>query len=505
LIYQFLFAWPNLRAALALMGEMCFAVLLFLPGFLIGCCGRSISKYVTVFILAATVYFLFAKLAPKFVTVILTIPVILLQVANIGSWLIYDTPFEYGQLRIILDTEPGELTEFVSVVETKIIVILMVALFSYLIGLYWLMKPPLFFRSGRRRKAGAVLLVVSAINFGLFHKPKQDIYTFVQVYYLAYQYSAWQQKIDKVTRQRASIFQQRLKAQKTSVLQKNLDDIIIVVIGESARRSNFGLYGYHRDTTPNLDGLRRELLVFNQAISTGNSTVLSLKLALTPATAGNQGNFSKTLSLVSEARLAGYHTTYISNINELGRSASRLTMISNEADETIHSRLAGRNISYGPKDDVILPHVEKLLDGKNGKKKQFIFLSTLGSHMAYQHRVPAEFIKFKPVIEGSHAYYPSRRKKFVNAYDNSIVFLDWFLNQLITKLKSTGRSATLVYFSDHGERLYEDKKTFGHGFAHPVKLEYDIPLLMWRSTQRDCNNSIAGLTDKPINMQYFLT
>jgi heptose-I-phosphate ethanolaminephosphotransferase len=464
-------------ALLRLLFEIAFAIGIFLPGFLIGWGGRAIWLYVTVFVCAAAVFFVFAKVAPKFLTVIAAIPIIGLQIANIASWLMYEIGFEYGQLQIILDTEPGELVEFVSIVEFRIVLTLVAILVLYLAGLYILLNPPLFFSGPRKRKIGVALLAVTIVVFSLFHKPSGDIYSFVHIYYLGYKYSDWQREIDQVALVRASIFKNRLKLRNGATSKENVDDIVIVVLGESARRSNFGLYGYHRDTTPNLNGMRDELLVFNNAIAPGNSTVLALKFALTPATVGNENDFKKTLSLVSEARLAGYHTTWISNINQFGRHGSALTMISKEADVAISARREGRIDKFFPKDDVVLPYIDRLLEKQNPDKKQYIFISTMGSHAAYRHRAPSNFVKFKPVIEGSGSYHPSKREKIVNAYDNSILFTDWFLSQLITKLKSTGRSATLVYFSDHGERLYDDGKTVVHGFAHPVKLEYDFPFL----------------------------
>jgi hypothetical protein len=72
-------------ALLRLFFEIAFAIGIFLPGFLIGWGGRAIWLYVTVFVCAAAVFFVFSKVAPKFLTVIAAIPIIGLQIANIAS------------------------------------------------------------------------------------------------------------------------------------------------------------------------------------------------------------------------------------------------------------------------------------------------------------------------------------------------------------------------------------------------------------------------------------
>jgi len=74
------------------------------------------------------------------------------------------------------------------------------------------------------------------------------------------------------------------------------------------------------------------------------------------------------------------------------------------------------------------------------------------------------------------------RNKVLNAYDNSILYTDFFLGQLINQLEHTHKKAVLLYLSDHGENLFDDdNKIFGHGTANPTKYEYHIPYFIWFS------------------------
>ena len=71
----------------------------------------------------------------------------------------------------------------------------------------------------------------------------------------------------------------------------------------------------------------------------------------------------------------------------------------------------------------------------------------------------------------------------VNAYDNTIRYTDFLLDSLISTLSTlTDRHSAMIYISDHGESLGENKM-FMHGL--PVKLapkvQYEIPFLVWTS------------------------
>jgi glucan phosphoethanolaminetransferase (alkaline phosphatase superfamily) len=50
----------------------------------------------------------------------------------------------------------------------------------------------------------------------------------------------------------------------------------------------------------------------------------------------------------------------------------------------------------------------------------------------------------------------SSKEALVNSYDNTILYLDSFLNTLIERLKKSSKKTILIYISDHGETLGED-------------------------------------------------
>lgn len=92
---------------------------------------------------------------------------------------------------------------------------------------------------------------------------------------------------------------------------------IILVIGESTSRHHMSLYGYPRETTPQLSGLRPELAVFEDVISNHTSTIDSVidSLTLRRAALGARAN-EDAVGILQLAKAAGFQTTWLSNQNE---------------------------------------------------------------------------------------------------------------------------------------------------------------------------------------------
>ena len=67
--------------------------------------------------------------------------------------------------------------------------------------------------------------------------------------------------------------------------------------------------------------------------------------------------------------------------------------------------------------------------------KQLITLHMVGSHWWYESRYGDSFRKYKPIANSKHI--PSLKKEqIINSYDNTIIYLDYFINNIIEKLKN---------------------------------------------------------------------
>ena len=74
------------------------------------------------------------------------------------------------------------------------------------------------------------------------------------------------------------------------------------------------------------------------------------------------------------------------------------------------------------------------------------------------------------------------KQELINAYDNSILYTDYFLHELIQELEQTQSDAVLLYSPDHGEDLLDDsRKKFLHASPNPTYYQLHIPMLLWFS------------------------
>lgn len=98
----------------------------------------------------------------------------------------------------------------------------------------------------------------------------------------------------------------------------------LVVIGESMQRQHLSLYGYPRDTTPNLRQRKNELVILDNVISSHVQTQPSLRYALTLANVRDGQDPLQSLSIIDLANLAGMDTFWLSNQQPLRGTTSAI-------------------------------------------------------------------------------------------------------------------------------------------------------------------------------------
>jgi heptose-I-phosphate ethanolaminephosphotransferase len=256
---------------------------------------------------------------------------------------------------------------------------------------------------------------------------------------------------------------------------------VVWVIGESINRTNMSLYGYSRPTTPTLDAMRPELLVFNDVVSPDASTEPAMMKMLTPANVGNPDEWRRKPDVLALAEAAGYKTFWLSNqqINDgwIGLVAAR-------ADERrFINQGSGRNENNF--DANLLPHFDAALADKAPKK--LIVVHLLGAHPTYNMRYPAEFSRFdRAADEVSRSLDQKGRQFWIkrqrNEYDNAILYNDHVVGGLIRKIAqhTDGKQAALIYASDHGQEVGHHRNHSGHS---PIDNSgYEIPMIVWDRT-----------------------
>jgi len=258
----------------------------------------------------------------------------------------------------------------------------------------------------------------------------------------------------------------------------NGEEVHILVIGESARRDSWSIYGYERKTTPLLEKLRGEAIFFQQAVADANLTVYAVPILLTGMHAESFHASAVTGNLERFARESGYHTAWLMN-QDPGPSL----LVGMQADEMFRpSTLA--NIAQGRSsfDESLLPPLTKALAHRG--MPLFIGLHTLGSHWEYADRYPPAFGRFGPSngLSFSSLFTQRSDQRMINAYDASIAYTDWFLDRVISEVRKLDVPATVTYVSDHGEDLYILDGNTGHGTAGFSKHQYEIPAFVWANS-----------------------
>ncbi len=257
---------------------------------------------------------------------------------------------------------------------------------------------------------------------------------------------------------------------------------IVLVIGESSRYDRWSINGYQRDTNPILSQ-ESNLISFNDMVTAVAATRLSVPVIVSrkPAQQSLKAGFSEK-SVLSAFKEAGYKTYWLSNQMSFGQFDTPVSVFAKEADVTQFLNLGGYT-NGSQYDDVLLSPLEHALADPNPLK--LIVLHSLGNHWNYAHRYPASFDKFKPSLFGveNPAYTDLKNKQALsNSYDNSILYTDWWLDQVIQRLRQLDTVAALMYVSDHGQTLYDGSCELAfHG--HNTQYEFHIPALFWYSNE----------------------
>ena len=271
----------------------------------------------------------------------------------------------------------------------------------------------------------------------------------------------------------------RFNSVKKDTITEN--ETYVLLIGETARKHNFSLYGYKRKTTPNLDTIPN-LVKFSNPKSNANVTALSIPFMLTRATPKNADLKLQEPPVLQVFKEAGFKTYWLSN-QTIG-VGSVFGLYANTADVYINTAGSLDSATY---DEVLLPKLNDVLEDKQVAKK-FIVIHTIGNHFRYNYRYPEHFNYYTPTLQKGLsteiATSASNKDKLINSYDNSIRYTDYIISNIITRLKKQNDLSYLYFISDHGENLFDDERNkFVHGYNIPTKYEVEIPLFIWYSKE----------------------
>ncbi len=224
--------------------------------------------------------------------------------------------------------------------------------------------------------------------------------------------------------------------------------LVVLVVGESVRADHLSINGYKRETTPNLEALE-DLITFPNISTTHTYTGASLPQILTDQ--GQERKDQRYTSIYSVLNKAAFETFWVGN-QTLEKSYAPV-VATNDSVVLIDAFKSVFSFDKRKDHDLLTP-LEHYLPSVS---RSMLSLHMIGSHWWYEDRYTDKERIFTPVIDSK--YIPALSpEQMINSYDNTLVYLDRFLYQVIEKLKDFSGPSVMVYISDHGEQLGENGK-----------------------------------------------
>ena len=246
-------------------------------------------------------------------------------------------------------------------------------------------------------------------------------------------------------------------------------EVYVLVIGEASRAANWQLYGYERATNPLLSQ-RDDIVLFRQITTQSNTTHKSVPMILSSIHTSEHRELYRRSGILALFNEAGFTTYFISNQQPQGAMIDKLA---NDANFTIYLD--------APHYDAQLAEVMRKALTEDCSQKILFVLHTYGSHYSYRQRYPREFAAFLP--DDDVAIEKANVDRIRNAYDNSILYTDYVLNEIITTLDSYPEiCSAMLYCADHGEDLFDtDEERFLHATPTATYYQLHVASLAWFS------------------------
>ena len=288
---------------------------------------------------------------------------------------------------------------------------------------------------------------------------------------------------------------------------------VVLITVDTLRADHLGAYGYVRDTSPRIDALARESILFEHAVVAWPKTVPGLGSVLT-------GNYGHTIRMMYATfdPLREDSTTITEMLKEAGYATGGFTTNGNLLikqgwsqgfDEYVELwKTAGRG-----KPDNVAEHARKFLAARQGGKL-FLWLHYIDPHGPYIAGEREFRFRFLNDPHYDKIFYDKERKRtlpidktppstwrtfgingipgtiaegdktevayYIAEYDAEIAYTDKYVGAVVDDLKARGlwEKTILIFTADHGEALGGHDWYFDHG-----RFAYDdvsrVPLLVY--------------------------
>ena len=320
-----------------------------------------------------------------------------------------------------------------------------------------------------------------------------------------------------ITSKALSVDQSHLK-----VKEGDLGVPIFLYLGESTSSMNMGIYGYPRDTTPNLESFSQDknFIKIPNMWATHTHTIPSLLDAFSIPESGKSRDSSSSIfqrsgyPLIPILNSVGINTHIVANhVHE-----EFLSLVFNEASTLIVPKIARGAIDPYKElkkfDHEVLNEAFKIFESNENNKSQLYIFHSYEGHGDYKNLIPKkvhsnvdDFLQDIPAsaIMGN---VPFKDASFIESYDSAIKYIDTNIVKAINFVKQYEHPMIFMYFPDHGESVYtrraHDSSKFTVEMAQiPMFLYFNDlaigknPEKFLRMQQRIMGNKFATLSQIP--------
>lgn len=438
--------------------------------------------------------FIFVILAHRWTLKPLSILFVILSAAVTYFISKYNVAIDTSMVMNTVYTDPTEVGALLSVQ------MIPYAIFLIIIPVYLILRTEIVFDKPMKHifsalKIGALSLVVGAaflyLQFNSINRAgnisqKYIVHSLVPVNYIRSIASVIAKAVKPV------YAEAKAEVKYSASLTDSQDLVVVLVVGETSRQKSFSLYGYERKNTNPVLSAYQDLHILNGKARLG-STLYALPEILE----------KKGVKLTAITDKAGINTSCYVNFTLYDNCAAV-------------GEVKVENCGHGGTcyDEDVIPLLENNLKSYTSGGRLVVLHLGGGSHgPLYTDRFPEEFQQFKPMCFDADVVNQCTKEELYNSFDNSILYVDYVVGKVISKLDQSGLPYVMIYLSDHGESLLEDGRIF-HGMPPGMALppeQAEIPLIVKSSipvtiaereeyTQQDVFDTVLDLLSVKVDL-----
>jgi glucan phosphoethanolaminetransferase (alkaline phosphatase superfamily) len=265
---------------------------------------------------------------------------------------------------------------------------------------------------------------------------------------------------------------------------------VVVYIGESISALNMGIYGYPRQTTPELEAFQAEnenVLVFHEVFAPHVHTAPSLLEALSVGVDRAEDFMPiadrRRVSVIDLLNQAGIPSSLISNQGSSGtwNNLASTVVFRNVADKefSFNSVLLGEleHRARRPLDHEFLVTALDEHGSLHREGREVVFMHSYAGHGPYlrhideRYKQPVDdFLQGRSAVSiiGNGIPDPDRVVRTVEDYDSTVRYADYCVASVLRRVKASPFPAVFVYFSDHGDAVYAGRLHDSSRFLHEM-------------------------------------